>query len=212
MKKTILAAAALAALAATGAAAQQGQGPRQAQPLTRAAVEARVDAAFARSDADRDGFISQEEARARAEAFRAERPERQGQRREARAERRAERFARLDADRDGSISRAEFEAAPALGGDRAGRREARMERRASRHGLRANRGGIGGGMFARLGLRQFEAADANRDGRVSREEARSGALALFARVDTDRDGTISLEERRAAREAMGHRRGQGRRG
>jgi Ca2+-binding EF-hand superfamily protein len=211
MKKMILAGAALAALAASGAAAQ-GQGPREAQQLTRAAVEARVDAAFARSDTDRDGFISQEEARARAEAFRAERRERQGERRDARIERRAERFARLDADRDGSISRAEFEAPPASGGARAGRREARMERRAARHGLRVNRGGMGGGMFARLGLRQFETADANRDGRVSREEARSGALALFARVDTDGDGTISMEERRAAREAMGHRRGQGRRG
>jgi hypothetical protein len=64
-------------------------------------------------------------------------------------------------------------------------------------------------MFARFGARHFEAAEANRDGRVSRAEATQGALALFDRADTNRDGTISPEERRSAREAMG---GQRRRG
>jgi Ca2+-binding EF-hand superfamily protein len=202
MKKMLFAGAALAVLGASAVAAQPA-GPRNAQPLTRAAVEARVDAGFARVDADRDGFVTQDEVRAAAEARRGRRGEARGARREQNGERRAAAFARLDANRDGVISRAEFDNRPAMApGDRA-------ERRA----LRAGRGGgQGGGMFARFGGRAFAAADANRDGRVSREEARSGALALFARVDTDRDGTVSMEERRAAREAMRAGRQQRRQG
>lgn len=209
MHKLVFAGVALA-LASTAAVAQQPQGPRQAQPLTRAAIENRVDAAFARLDADRDGFVTRAEAQAQAQAGRADRRAHRGERREARAERKAERFARLDANRDGAISRAEFDA-PRAGGDRAERREARAERRAERRGVRAERGAPRGGLFGRLAGRRFDAADADRDGRVSREEARNGALALFARIDADRDGTITFEERRAAREAFRSQR-QGRRG
>jgi hypothetical protein len=57
-------------------------------------------------------------------------------------------------------------------------------------------------MFARFGARHFDAADANRDGRVSRAEATQGALTLFDRADANRDGTISREERRSAREGL----------
>ena len=212
MKKLVLAGAALAALSATAASAHPHQGPGQAQPVTRASVEARVDAGFARLDSDRDGFVTQAEARARAEAFRAERQERRGERTAQRGERRAALFARLDADRDGQISRAEFDARPALRGDRAERREARAERRGDRRGFRVERRGQGGGMFARLGGRLFEAADANDDGRVSREEARRGALARFDRVDSNRDGVLSIDERRAAREQFRAQRGPRRRG
>jgi Ca2+-binding EF-hand superfamily protein len=199
MKTFIFAGAALAVLGASAALAQPAQGPRNVQPLTRAAVEQRVDAGFARVDANRDGFVTREEARAVAQARRGQRGEARGARQAQRGERRAERFARLDTNRDGQISRAEFDArAGVRGGDRAERRGMRGERR------------VGGGMFARFGGGMFGQADANRDGRVSREEARTGALALFARIDTDRDGTVSVEERRAAREGMRAQR-QGRR-
>lgn len=200
MKKFVFAGAALAVLGASAAFAQPVQGPRNAQPLTRAVVEQRVDAGFARVDANRDGFVTREEARAVAQARRSQRGEMRGARQEQRGARRAERFAQLDTTRDGVISRAEFDARPALRGDRAERRGMRAQRR----------GGRSGGLFARFGGGMFNRADVNRDGRVSREEARSGALALFARIDSDRDGTISMDERRAARESMRAQR-QGRR-
>ena len=203
MNKIVLAGAALAALVSTAALAQPQARPA-GQPLTREALAARVDARFARLDANRDGAITQEELRARRGARQEGRGERRGQRQAQRGERRAEAFARLDTDRDGSISRAEFEARPQLS------REQRMERRqhrAERRGARGER--RGGGMFARVGARLLQTADADRDGRVTREEARQGALAMFDRVDRDRDGTISQDERRAARQAFG---GQRRRG
>jgi Ca2+-binding EF-hand superfamily protein len=209
MKKFVFAGAALAVLGDSAALAQPALGPRNAQPLTRAVVEQRVDAGFARVDANRDGFVTQEEARAVAQARRGQRGEMRGARQGQRVERRAERFAQLDSNRDGMISRAEFDAHTGVrGGNRAERREARAERQ----GMRGQRrgGGQGGGMFARFGGAMFGQADANRDGRVSRQEARSGALALFARIDTNRDGTVSVEERRAAREGMRAQR-QGRR-
>ena len=212
MKSIVVAGAALVALTASAAVAQPEQ--RGGQPLTRAAVEARVDAGFARADANRDGFITQDEVRAGRQDRRGNRGEARAERREQRGERRAALFARLDANRDGSISRTEFESRQAVrGGDRAERREARSERQADRRSARGERrGGQGGGLFARFGGRMFGQADANRDGRISRDEARSGALAVFARVDTDRNGTISAEERRAARESMRAQRQQRRQG
>ncbi|WP_167737334.1 EF-hand domain-containing protein [Sphingomonas parva] len=204
MKKLVLAGAALAVLASTGAAAQP-QSRAAGQSLTRDAVAARVDARFARLDANRDGAVTQDELRARAEARRGKRGELRNERRAQRGERRAEAFARLDANGDGSISRAEFDARPKLD------REQRLERRAARGERRSftgHRGHRGGALFARLGARHFQAADANRDGRLTRAEARQSALALFDRIDADRDGTISQDERRAAREAFGGQRGQ----
>jgi Ca2+-binding EF-hand superfamily protein len=202
MRKIVLAGAALAALAAFPAAAQPGPDrARPAGPLTRAAVQAQVDARFAAVDADRDGFVTQAEARARAEAGRAERQARRG-------ERRAALFDRLDANRDGSISRAEFDARrPAARGEREGQREAGADRRAHRFAQRADRRAHRGALMARFGARAFAAMDADHDGRVSRAEASARALAMFDRADANRDGTVTIEERRAAREAFRGRRG-----
>lgn len=192
MKKIFFAGAALAVLAAAPAAAQPGEGrDRLAQPQTRSAVAARVQARFAGADSDRDGFVTRDEVRARAEARRADR-----------SERREQRFEMLDANRDGMISRAEFEAPRSVpGADRAERRAMRAERRGQRLASR------GGGMaMARFGARAFAAMDMNRDGRVALAEAQSAALRRFDRVDSNRDGTISLDERQAARAARMERR------
>jgi Ca2+-binding EF-hand superfamily protein len=187
MKKIFVAGAALAALAAVPALAQPGEGrPRSAEPLTRAAVQARVQARFARADADRDGFVTQDEIRARAEARRDQRQERSGERREAR-------FDRLDSNHDGSISRAEFDARPAFGGG---------ERRGRRF---AHPGGGPGGPMGGLGGRAFAAMDLDHDGRVALAEANRAAFERFDRLDSDRDGTISPSERQAAREAFRER-------
>ncbi|HEX8574521.1 MAG TPA: EF-hand domain-containing protein [Allosphingosinicella sp.] len=198
MKMFLFAGAALAALAAGPAVAQPGEGrARFAQPQTRAAVAAQVQARFARADSNRDGFVTREEVRARAEA-------RREQRRERRAERRAQLFERLDSNNDGSISRAEFSDRPALrGAERGERRTVRGERRGQRF---ANRGGRGmGGGF---GARGFAAMDLNGDGRVALAEASRAALQRFDRVDSDRDGTITPGERQAAREAFRERMGE----
>jgi Ca2+-binding EF-hand superfamily protein len=189
MKKIFFAGAALAALAAAPVPAQPGgDGPaRFAQPQTRAAVQAEVQTRFARADADRDGFVTRDEVRARAEARREQRRERLG-------ERRGQRFEQLDSNHDGMISRAEFEAPRAApGGERRGRRF-------------AGRGGRGGGMMARFGARAFAAMDADRDGRVALAEAQQAALQRFDRVDSNRDGSISPDERQAARAAFRERR------
>ncbi|HEX8468490.1 MAG TPA: EF-hand domain-containing protein [Allosphingosinicella sp.] len=193
MNRIFFAGAALAVLAAAPAAAQPGEGrARFAQPQTRAAVSAQVEARFAPADSNRDGFVTQDEVRARTEA-----------RRQQRGERREQRFERLDSNHDGMISRAEFEAPSAVrGGDRGERRATRGERRGQRF---ANRGGRGG-MMARFGARAFAAMDMNRDGRVALAEAQRIALQRFDRADSNRDGTVGADELQAARAARMQRR------
>lgn len=188
MKKILLGGAGFAALAILPALAIAQQGPA---PHTRAAVQAKVEAHFNKADADRDGFVTQAEAQAARAAFRADRRENRAERR---GERRAAVFARLDANGDGAISRAEFAARPAREpGAMAERRAHRMERRGGGHARMMGGGAMGRG-FAML--------DADKDGRVSRAEASTRALALFDRVDADHDGSISAEERRAAHQAL----------
>lgn len=174
MKRFVLAGVALAAVMAVPTVAQNAARPDRNAPVTRSDVESRVRAHFERLDANKDGFVTQEEAKAVREG--------------ARAERRDAMFARLDADKDGSISRAEFDAPRAKGGDRAERRGHRGHHRGM-----AGRGG---------GAHMFDRADANNDGRVSLAEASAPALQRFDRADANGDGTLTPEERKAAREAM----------
>lgn len=198
MKKIFFAGAALAALAAAPALAQpggEGRG-RLTPPQTRADVQAHVQARFARADTNRDGFVTRDEVRARAEGRRAQRQERRGERRERR-------FEQLDANNDGVISRAEFEASRAvLGGDRSERLATGAEWR----GRRFDRRGGRGGMMAGFGGRAFAMMDLDRDGRVALAEAQRAALQRFDRVDSNRDGRISVDERQAARAAFRERR------
>jgi Ca2+-binding EF-hand superfamily protein len=196
MKKFLFAGAALAACVAAPAAAQPGGdgAGRFGQPQTRSAVQAKVEARFARVDVNRDGFVTRDEVQAR-----------RADRREARGQRREQRFERLDANNDGMISRAEFDSPRAVrGGDRSERRAARAERRGQRF---AHRGGRGrGGMMARFGGRAFAMMDMNRDGRVALAEAQRAALQRFDRIDSNRDGRITRDERLAVRAARQERR------
>lgn len=211
MNKLLLGAAVALTALASPAAAQQGVARSNAQPMTRAAVQARVQTQFAMIDGNRDGFISQPEARAFAghrQAQRAERQDRRGERQAKRAERRGEKqgqgrgnlFARLDTNNDGVITQAEAQAVQS-------RRQAQSQGQV--------RGQRGAGLFARL--------DANRDGNITRAEfdaraavrgdrrgdravrmanrGQRGAFGpqMFARVDSDRDGRISLAEVTAQR-------------
>lgn len=116
MKRIFFAGTVLAALCAAPASARTGEGQdRFAQPQTRAAVAAHVEARFARLDSNRDGFVTRDEVRARTEARR----EQRGERRAISADRRGgggggmmagfgvRAFAAMDKDGDGRIALAE---------------------------------------------------------------------------------------------------------
>lgn len=146
-----------------------------------------------RMDANSDGAISRAEVTAQvdkhftrmdADGDGAITTEDRATRMEARGERRFERF---DANSDGAISRAEWDA----------RQDARAERREHR----GHRGGKMRGLRAHL-----TAADANKDGMVTKAEAQAGALALFGRFDANQDGNLSAAEREAAHAAFRVRR------
>lgn len=206
MKEFLIGAAALAAvgpvLAQTAVAPQptpQVQpvprvAPMMDREITRDEVVARVREHFARLDTNRDGFLTREEADAGREQMR----ERIGERlKERGAERSAGAFDRLDANKDGVISRDEFNQAREV------RIEKRIERRAEGEAqkpqmMRMHR--IGG--FGRLGGHMFDMADANKDGRVSLQEAQDAAVRHFDMADTNRDGRITREERRQMRQAQ----------
>lgn len=188
-----LAVPALAQVATTPAP----QAQRSIKIQTRADVQAKVAKHFARVDANRDGFVTKAEADSAVEAFRGKRAER---RTERRAERREHRFERLDANRDGSITRAEWDAAQAQRQQRIAARDHDGDGRPDRKHHRGM--GFGGHMF--------EMADANRDGRVSLQEAQAAALQHFDKVDTNRDGQLTPDERKQMRQRMraGHQQGQ----
>jgi Ca2+-binding EF-hand superfamily protein len=185
MKILLLGGAAAAAIFAGGAAIAQiapaGPAVRNAhahvaKTQTRAEVQAHVQRMFARLDANKDGFVTQDEASAARGQFAARMQHRDPQQRNAG---RAKAFDRLDVNRDGMISRAEF-AAP------------RPHRMAMQQA----------GMHRGFGGRMFEMADANRDGRVSMGEAQQLALQHFNRADLNRDGVLTPQERQQARQQM----------
>jgi Ca2+-binding EF-hand superfamily protein len=175
-------------LAATAAAAQVAPyAPSQTRDGTQTRAEAvnRARTMFSRVDANRDGFINMAEAQALRGQVRGSRAQR-GQR-SADPARRAQAFERLDANRDNMISRDEWARADAL----------REQRRADgqRGGMRGHRMAMRGRMGAML-----RAADANRDQRISLQEAEAAALQRFDRLDLNRDGRITRDERWQLRE------------
>ncbi len=186
MIQFILAGAAAAALLAVPAVAQAPQ-RSHAQPMTLAVMQARVQAQFARTDANRDGFLTKAEIQAQAAA----RPSREQRlaNREKRQVKRAQRIARFDTDRDGTISQVERQAREAArGGDQA----QRLERRAQRQATRGARG-------LRINEQRFARLDANKDSRLSLAEVSARLASRFQRIDNNHDGVITREERRSAR-------------
>lgn len=185
---------ALSAAAVLGTTAALAQLPPETTPQARAAMAARshsraevaghVQYMFARIDANRDGFVTKQEAAAM-----------RGMRHAGKGERRGQGFERIDTNRDGSISRAEWDA-------RAAQRHQRMTQRRNgdgdgHMGMRGKRGmGMG------LGGRMFDMADANRDGRVSASEATATALQHFDMADANRDGQLTRDERMQMHQKM----------
>lgn len=213
-KSIIFGATAVAIVLGGGAAVADNIHGKMPQTEVRSEVPADVARMFAKLDANKDGFVTQQEM----DALREHRVERM--------EHRAEHFdatrmmGRFDTNKDGKITRAEADAAIAAhkaakgkigaahGAERLFARadlnkdgvltsaelaslkpsEKRMERMANGHG---------GPMGHMLG-----AADTNKDGKISLAEAQALAIQHFDMADANRDGKVSPEERKAARQKM----------
>jgi Ca2+-binding EF-hand superfamily protein len=156
---------------------------RVMEPQTRNGVVEKVRAHFAQLDANRDGYLTKDEADAGREAMKGHRGHRAGH---------GATFDRLDADRDGGISREEF--------DRAHQQRQAMRTDRDGDGHADMRGMRHGGM--RLAGRMFDQADANHDSRVSLQEATDAALRHFDMADLNRDGTLTPDERQQMRAKM----------
>ena len=166
----------------------------RAQERTRDQVIARVREHFARMDTNRDSFVTKAETDAVRAQFRAKfaanRAERVEHRKERADLRREHTFERLDANNDGSISRAEFDAAHAA-------RTAMRDRNGDGRPDARRMAGAMGKMHRRMGHfggQMFAMADANKDGRVSLQEAQDAALRHFDTADANHDGRITREE------------------
>ena len=168
----------------------------RASMSTRAEVAAHVRAMFDRLDSNRDGSIT----KAEADAAKGKRGQRAGRRKHGggapgqMADRGAV-FDRLDANRDGAVSRAEFDAAHA-------QRQQRLATRDHKGDGRPDGGRMGGHRMGGLGGRMFEAADGNRDGRVTLQEATNAALRHFDTADVNRDGQLTPDERKQMHQRM----------
>jgi Ca2+-binding EF-hand superfamily protein len=222
MKEFLIGAAAIVVAGAAVAEAQPAPTPQpvtQAGPATlappvqrdqtRAEVVAKVRDHFAQLDTNRDGSLTRQEADAGRQVIKERIRTKLGERREHRTERRAERlehrdpnqmFDRLDTNKDGAISRDEF----AKGHEqRVERRIVLNERHAApgapgtpHEGMRMHRfGGMMGGHM-------FDMADANKDGRVTLQEATDAAVRHFDMADANRDGRITPDERRQMHRQM----------
>jgi len=132
-------------------------------PVKRADVEAMAGQMFDRMDVNKDGKVDAAD----------------------RAAKMAQRFAEIDTNKDGSISRDEFMAAHQGGRDMA-------------MGCGKGPGAMGGGP---RGERMAAMMDANGDKAVTRQEMVAGALRQFDAADANKDGILSPDERRAAMKA-----------
>lgn len=165
----------LAATAVAGTAyAEQATHAKRDAAVTRAEVQTRSAAAFARMDANKDGKLDKADREARQNAH----------------------FDQLDTDKNGQLSRAEFGTRPqrpegaAKGPDGEGGKHRGWGGRG--HGRGHHGGGWG---FGRGG-------DANKDGTVTQAEFTAAALQRFDASDTNKDGQVTKEERQAHRQQM----------
>ena len=198
MKTLLIGGAAL--LASAAALAQvapipSAPAPRAERIQTRAEVQAKVAEHFAKVDGNHDGSITKAEADAAMQAFHSKFAEHAKDRRD---DRRDNAFERLDTNRDGAVSRSEWDADAAQREQKIASRDrngdGRPDEGGFRHGGMRGMGGFSG--------RMFEMADANKDGRVTLQEAQAAALQHFDMADANHDGQITPDERRQLHERM----------
>lgn len=222
MKKLLIGAAVLAIAAIPALAQVPGAPPApvapQAMPVppappmaerihTRDEAVARVREHFARLDANRDGFLTQEEGKAGRAHMKqrfAGTPGESGMRKR-RTEHRdpAAAFDRLDANRDGSISRDEFAKGHEM---RMQRRMVMKDGQPGGHGGKLHRGMRMHRFGEMMGGHMFVMADANKDGRVSLQEATEATVRHFDTADANRDGRLTPDERRQMHRQMNEKR------
>lgn len=183
--------------------------------MTRAEVVKHVGEMFARLDTNHDGYITKAEVEALHAKMMAS-MDKAGDVEKRLADRgvmvgdRGAIFDKLDTNHDGNISRQEF---------MAGKGQVREERVMVMRGdgamtmppidghpgmemhMKHMGGGMGMGMGS-FGMRLFEMADANHDGRVSLAEAQAAALAHFDKADLNHDGKITPDERGQMRQTI----------
>ena len=189
----LLASAAAIAQVTPSTAPQAPRHPMAAKVQTRAEVQAKVAEHFAKVDTNRDGVITKAEADAAAQAFRGKWSERAKDRRDDRGDRM---FERLDSNRDGAVSRAEWDAGQAHREQRIASHDRDGDGRRDGHTQDGKHGMSG------LSGHMFEMADANKDGRVTLQEAQAAALRHFDMADANHDGQITPDERRQMHERM----------
>ncbi len=186
-KIIVLSLAAGATLMAGGAAFAQGTAPARPAPgadVTRAQVQERATAAFARMDVNKDGKIDAADREARQRA----------------------RFDRLDTDKNGAISFAEFTTRPERPQGEPGQR-AEGPGGPGEKGPRFRRGHRGGG----FGGGMFGPGPAAKEG-MTQAQFVAAALERFDAADTDKNGVLTQAERRAARPERPERGERGHRG
>lgn len=158
--------------------------------VTRAEFDAGRAAHFTQADANHDGALSRDEMRT---AHRAMREAHRGAGHEG-GGRHGRHMERADANNDGRITREEFLAGPTamfermdanhdgvLAGDE--RTHERGEGHRGRHGDRPN-------------------IDADNNGSISRAEFDAGSAAMFTRLDANRDGRVTQDEAQTAHPPM----------
>ena len=140
-----------------------GQLSKEDRDAKRADRSAKRGEQFAKADANGDGELSQTEMEA------------------ARAERKASKFARADKDGNGKLSQEE---AQSMKGKRGGK------------GMRGKGHKRGGN-----GMAMMRDADTNGDQKISKAEFTTAALTRFDKADANSDGKLTKEERQAAHKA-----------
>ena len=174
--------------------------PMAMRTFNRSEVQAKIAKVFARVDTNRDGFVTEQEMttlRGRMDGMAKVREFGDGGD-DANAA-----FDRMDANHDGTISRDEF----------AKGRQVRIERIVMRggpegagpdgapgHAMKMRMEGHHTGMM--MGAGMLKMADANRDGRVSLQEATTLALQHFDMADANHDGQLTPNEMQAGHMKM----------